>query len=1133
MNSLKLLCCVALVLGTLARAPAADELTEGFVNPPASAKPHTYWFWMNGNITRVGITADLESMQRVGIGGVNIFTGDVHVLPGKVPFLSAEYRDLMRFAANEAERLGLEITLHNCPGWSSSGGPWTTPDHAMQFLVSSETRASGPGRFAAKLPQPFTRLDYYKDIAVLAVPTPKCDLIPFKDYRPKVTSSAMTNDPSKLVDGSLDTVFTLPPPTAENPQFVEIELERPMTVRSMILTPVRWGQSFNGVIEVSDDGSTFREAGRFEYSRLAHHPQVVAIRGDRATGRFFRVTLNWSEKGSSVPLAELELCERPMIGDLHAKAGYDTERVRSQDVNHGDGTLALKPAEMLDLTDKLAADGALNWNVPEGEWTILRLGHTPTGRNCGPAPNGGVGPECDKFSREALIAHWAGMMQKHLDDLKPLVGKTVNCGHIDSYEAGGQNWTPRMREEFRHRRGYDMTPFLPVMTGRIVQSREVSERFLWDVRRTISDLMSDNYFGYFAELCHRQGMMMSVEPYGGPYESLQVGSTADIPMGEDMWEPTNETIRLAASLSHVYGRRLAGAEAFTANGRRGNWRNYPYSLKPLGDMLFTQGINRLTIHRYVHQPWMGRYPGMGMGQWGVNFERTNTWFEQSVEWIMYITRCQYLLQQGRCVADVAYFGGEGSPIDLKTGDPTVPAGFNWDAVNADVLMNHAKVENSRIVLDSGMGYAVLVLAPDDSLMRPPLLRKIKDLVSAGATVVGRKPRRSPSLENYPNCDREVKALADELWDSAKIGPAQSLDGILGQKGLKPDFECETPLSYIHRTMANAEVYFVSNQQDIYVQANCTFRVPGKRPELWHPDSGLIENAPVYSEKHGRTTVLIPLEPCGSVFVVFRRPAEGFHLAAAAAAKSPQATEVPPGYELSTTAEGQITLSAWRSGDYQFIGSDGKPVRVQASSLDPIEVRGSWELRFPPKWGAPSSLNLEKLISWTDHPEPGVKYFSGTATYLKDFEIPAEILGDARSVYLDLGDVKYLAEVKVNGKKLGILWKPPFRVKLDGVVQSGSNHLEVRITNLWPNRLIGDEQLPPDVQWRGLDLVRWPDFVLEGKPSPHGRYTFTTSPHWKKTMKPLQSGLLGPAKIWLVERVKLDPKTIFVERKLHE
>ena len=1082
-------------LGLAASAAPVDPLETGFLNPPDSAKPQTWWHWMNGNITKAGITADLEAMKEIGLGGATIVNVDCGIPNGLVKFMSPEWREDFKFAVAEAHRLGLELCVENCAGWSSSGGPWNTATNAMQQVTTSELRVTGPTNFDAALPQPPTKLGFYRDIAVLAYPV-----------RP--------NPPLKIKNLGRKTGMNI-------------------------------GGGVGQADALSDSDENYNPAG------------------------------------------------------------------------------AVPRQEMIELTSKLKPDGKLNWHVPAGNWIILRIGYTPTGVKNHPAAYGGQGLECDKFSKAALDAHWAGFMQKVLDDIGPLAGTGLNTSLIDSYEVGGQNWSKNFRMEFKKRRGYDPLKFLPTFTGNVVDNPTVSERFLWDMRRTIADLFAENYFGHFAELCHQHGLLNAIEPYTGPFESLQCGAPADIVMGE-FWSGSqgHASVKLAASIAHIYGKTIVGAESFTAapGAHSGRWQEDPYSLKTLGDLVYCQGLNRYIFHRYAMQPWTNVWPGMTMGQWGFHFERTETWWQQGKPWIDYISHCQFLLQQGRAVADAAYFTGESAPVEMRQGNPTLPFGYDYDAVNADVLRN-ATVKNGRLTLASGANYAVLILPPPDVNMTPQTLRRIRELVRAGATIVGPRPQHSPSLTDYPKCDVQAKKIADELWGNCDGKSIQenadgkglvywgkSLTDIFAAQNLKPDFEFTNPLAdaklvYTHRIAGNADIYFISSQRRQFDSVDCTFRVGGKIPELWHPDTGVIEPAPVWSEQNGRVTVTLNFDPAGSVFVIFRHDADrADHVVAAnenftsnqsvapkleilhalyVAADGTNSMDVtaqlsklvnngqlvvavrndvfgndpaidhekelrveylldgkpdhavtkenetltlpsnlslrpPPSWELST-ATGKPVVKMWRAGNAALSMTSGKTFHADVTNLPPPqEISGAWTLNFPPNWGAPAAVTLDQLISWSEHPDSGVKYFSGTASYEKEIDVFAERLQPGRELWLDLGAVKNFAQVSLNGQDFGVLWKPPFRVNLTAAAKSGTNKLVVKVTNLWPNRLIGDEQLPPDVEWNGKQLKQWPQWFLDGKPSPTGRLTFTTWHHWTKDSPLLESGLLGPVMLQTAE-----------------
>lgn len=989
----RLFLCMTICLSVSVPLIGQEQINEAsFTTPPNSVKPNVYWYFLDDQISREGITKDLEEMKKVGIGGALMFNisnsnsdynnksaGPLNFVQPGVKYMSPTWYKMVKHAARESERLGMEFGVHNCPGWSASGGPWITkrPDLAMQTLTVSNTEVSGSTHFSALLPKPPTGMGYYKlsnywDIAVLAFPTPQNYLIK-----------------------------------------------------------------------------------------------------------------NWQ-----------------------AKAGYKRDVSIKEDTTVLDPAMIISRDSIIDLTSKMDSVGRLSWDVPSGHWTIMRIGYTPTGaRNSVPAGQNGL--ECDKLSRIAVEANWKGLMQNIIDTVGKGVVKVV---HIDSFEAGTQNWTSNFRKEFKERRGYDMTPFLPAITGRVVGSLELSERFLWDLRQTIGDLFNENYYGYMATLAHENGMQFSAEPYGsGGFRDITAGSKVDIPMGE-FWTTSGKFngltawIRDPASSAHLYGKRVVAAEAFTSDFTNGGsgWLAHPYSLKQLGDLAFCSGVNRYTLHVYCHQPFTDRTPGYSVRGYGVQFGWTNTWWNQSAGWMRYIARCQYMLQQGLFVTDAIRYCGEDTPhqgVYLK--------GDLFDACDADAIMNRMSVKDGRIVLPDGMSYKMLILEKSET-MTYNLLKKISDLVNDGAIVIGKKPVRSPGLQNYPSCDQSIQILANKMWGNidgnkikmhaygaGKVYYNETAGNVLAELTV-PDFQLmdadeTTNIKYSHRTTSDAEIYFLSNQNEKFETVNANFRVIGKTPELWYPETGKIVKCPVFKANGAQTNLSLMFEPMESVFVVFRNDAVSrSHINAITRngqsvnqfMGGSTALNKHPVANVGIDTKGNINLLAWEPGSYKM-----DSIEVNVPSIPkPITLSGSWNVTFPPNLGAPVSATFNNLASWTSNNDNGVKYFSGTATYLKDFDIPASMMGKGKAIYIDLGDVKNIAEVIVNGKSCGILWKPPFRAEITEAAKKGANTLQIKVTNNWPNRLIGDKVLKQSIAWKTWDL-----FYTDASPL-------------------LTSGLLGPVEI---------------------
>ena len=796
-------------------------------------------------------------------------------------------------------------------------------------------------------------------------------------------------------------------------------------------------------------------------------------------------------------------------------------------------------SRVLDISGSLGDEGRLVWDVPPGRWTILRFGRTTTGANTRPAPVPGLGLECDKLDAAAFDAHYDAFVGALLREIGPRrtdgqAGWTTL--HIDSWEMGAQNWTAAFREEFQKRRGYDPLTYLPAVTGRPVDSLEISERFLWDLRQTANELVLENHARRLKELGRRDGFRLSIEPYDmTPCADMSLGAVADVPMSE-FWLSgfnTAHSVLESAGIAHTNGRRVMAAEAFTSDDREA-WQAHPASMKALGDWAFTAGVNRIVFHRYQNQAGLTVKPGMTMGPYGVHWERTQTWWDMVPAYHEYLSRCQFMLRRGLPVADVCFLVAEGAPHAFRPpasalrGDPPVPAGPAFDGCPPETFLASASVKDGRIIFPDGMSYRVLVL-PERETMTPALLKKVRDLVEAGATAIGPRPRKSPSLAGYPGCDAEVERLAAEVWgdcdggnvtehafgvgrvvwvrepkgapETAPAAPpaADALKGgretwavgappldepgqygdfaavtaVLEKMSVRPDCVSDRPLRWVHRRDGSTDIYFVANPAAGAVKTTAVFRTDGKRPELWDPLTGQIRALTAFREDGGRASVTLAFEPYQSFFIVFRE------------AGVPAVTAAPAAAD------------------------DGFPAASDIATLS-----GPWEVSFDPAWGGPEKVIFEDLDDWSLRPEDGIRYYSGTAVYRKSFDLPQASSARDRRVWLDLGTVRAIASVRLNGRDLGVVWCHPWRVDITAAARAKGNRLEIRVANLWPNRLIGDERQPPDAEYApGGDLARWPDWLLEGKPRPSsGRRTFSTWKHYTAGSPLLPSGLLGPVRL---------------------
>jgi len=1061
-------------------------------------------------------------MHDIGLGGAQIFSAAHSNILGPLLFMSPQWRDMVQYALGESNRLGLEISMENQEGWSESGGYWITPPESMQQIVWTESIFHG-GRTLDlhSLPEPWKEQDYYEDIAVAAFPS---QAIEAAADLPRVVVSPGATIGRIERDGKRRPLATFPAPTWEAPQWVELAYYTPQTFCSahIGISPLQWREAEDTTtpthweLQASDDGINFR--------RLADVFLHGTVTFPTTTARYFRM---WMPTPSVQVPTGIVLTEfwlgGPRVDKAEFRSGAMVDRDISRFSNESFPAADVIPAgSWIDLTGRAA------WDMPPGNWTILRIGHTSTGVKNGPAMEQTMGLESDKLSHAAVEKHLEqGMVGPVIADSGALAGTTFKYILCDSWECGCENWTPLMREEFMRRRGYDLWPWLPVLTGRVVGSVDESERFLWDFRRTLADLLTENHYGTIQDMAHRHNMGLYAEATGihipTVADQLECKGRTDVPMGEfwaDMKWGMDDT-KEAASAAHIYGQNIAAAESFTAYPFAAGWVRDPYSLKAQGDRELCLGINQFVFHRFASQPWPDRKPGLSLWLWGTQFERTNTWWEPAKAWISYLTRSQSLLQRGVFAADLCYYYGEGVPVDFEADllSPQPPAGFDYDACNAEVLLTRMSVKDGRIVLPSGMNYRVLVL-PDTDRMTLPVLRKVQELVQAGAIVVGPRPVKSPSLNGYPACDQTVKEIADQVWGdcdgtnvtehaygAGRVYWGRPLAEVLQ---VPPDFESPVKsMKFIHRRDGDAEIYFVSNQEQRELIANCSFRVTGKIPELWHPDTGRRETAAVYVTRDGRTTLPIHFDPIGSVFVIFRDSAAAVDPVVAVRESremfEPAKTVsvgVAPETDAPMAVNGSVVMTAWEPGSYVLETAAGRTLRASASDVPaPFELKGSWSLSFPPKLGAPPAAIFDHLMSWTDSPEFGVKYFSGTATYAKDFDFPAADMGPNRRFYLDLGVVKNLADVTLNGKEQGILWKEPFRLDVTDALQPGQNHLEIKVTNLWPNRMIGDQLLAPEKR------ITW----LEYKP--YGSFDPL-----------LLSGILGPVVIRTADQIVAEPAT---------
>jgi len=1092
-----------------------DPLQTGFEYPPESARPRVWWHWMDNNISKEGIRLDLEWMHRAGLGGVQIINGSLFgkkVVDPPVIYMSPEWKDAFKYATTLADQMGFEEAIGSSPGFSETGGPWVPPNEAMKKYVWSELHIAGGQPFKGILPHPpsntgafqnlpiedvggmmspqITIPEFYADTAVLAYKVPKTDLAS-NSLHPTITSSSPI-DRTLLDDGDLvRTTSLVMPEAAGEKAWIQYAFSEAQTIRAITIVAgkrnafdgyLRAGRPSGITLEASDDGKTYKPIVRVTKGGSTEHTLSFAP----VTAKYFRVTFSAppppapgseeaqfgssSKSPSSIPIAELVLHPGARVNEFEEKAGFDVApELYSLATPSFSPEDAIKKSDVIDLTRKMLPDGTLEWTPPPGDWVVLRFGYSLLGVKNHPAAKEATGLEVDKLSARYMRNY----MDHYLDTYKSAVGaelmgkRGLNDVLTDSWEAGAQNWTDDMIEEFRKRRGYDPHPWLPVLTGRIVTSSQASDQFLWDLRKTIADLTADEDYGQIEASLKARGMGHYGESHEGDRgfvaDGMEVKKLDDVPMGamwvhnpgvfKEQFELDNDD-RESASVAHIYGQNVAAAESFTVCDVSTAWAWSPATLKPTADQEFLNGINLFVIHESTHQPLTGKVPGITMGPCGQWFNRNETWAEHAQPWIEYLSRNSFLLQQGRFATDVLYFYGEDSNITaiFHTSMPDIPEGYAFDYINADGLIHAVRTDNGRITTRSGMSYRVLVLDKFSQHMSLPVLRAIHTLVEQGATVAGEKPIETPSLADDP---AEFKKLSDDLFGEGsgthivgkgKVYAGQNAKGVLRELNVGPDFYYTrtadaAQVLFVHRKLTDGDLYFLANRRDRPATIDATFRVTGKAPELWYSDTGRISPAP-YEIAQGHTTVPLHLDPWGTVFVVFRKPA---------AKKS----RVLP-----------------------------KAVETQLAT-----VNGPWELAFEPDRGAPPHITLDKLISWSDSPDKGIRYFSGEGTYTTTIQADASWFGKNATLWIDLGEVKNLAMVTVNGKELGTVWHAPYTIDATSALKPGANEISVKVINSWVNRLIGDQQ---------------PDATT--------KYTFTTWKSYKADSPLLPSGLIGPVAV---------------------
>lgn len=1286
------------------------ELEKNFQKPPQHARPQTWWHWMNGNVTEEGIKADLKALKDIGMGGVQLLEIGASIPQGTVGNQDERQMKMYKTAFETAHELDMELVMHNCPGWSSSGGPWVEPKHSMKQVVWSEKVVAGNGKKQSiLLPRPFTKLGFYRDTYVLAFPTLKGEEIAAEQLA-SITINGKRLEQQKITDGDWTTIQHIKGEKGNKP-VVQFDFSNPYTVRSLTVVPAIRKTGLSGILQASDNGRDFKDICTFSCRNWRSLEAHACVSFDAVKAKSFRLVFN-----QEAIIRDIDLTAGARVHHYSEKAGYVNVSKPAMDLERAVSPESqINLEQIVDLHTKQLPDGTLEWKVPEGNWTIMRFGYTATGQGNIVPTTSGDGLEIDKLSKEAVDMHFDAFFGTIEKNLGSVLGKELHRTFIDSYEVGMQNWTDNLPAEFKKRKGYSILKYMPVLAGRIVKDIPTSEKFLWDFRRNLADMFADNYVGHFHKRCKEKGMLLSIEPYGdGPFDDFQTGGRADIPMGE-FWSRLMHDMRrtkLPAMIAHTYGMRVDGnqiveAESFTGAPDYTSWKNYPYSMKAQGDLVFCKGLTRYVFHTYAHEPHPSAAPGMTMAKWGFHFKRNNGWFDSAEPWITYISRCQYLLQKGNFVADLCYFAGENSKVQTlgeQQLKPRPAKGYDYDLINTEVLLNRMTVKNGKIVLPDGVSYRLLIFPDADKLKSVAVLKQIQKLLNEGAYILCDKPKQSPSLadellfsvEEYQNTVDEIwgdingKTIKENIYGKGKIYSGKTVEEIFEELNVEPDFRYvsknpDAVINYIHRKLEDSDFYFVANRLRRTEQVIAEFKVSGKQPEFWNPETGEIVDAPLFIQENGTTKVVIDFDEAGSVFVVFRKPVKENYLT-----KLPELNFViPPDYKDVTD---NFTMSAWikpetniqivkeathgsnndfakgaviappagdklygnnhrtagfiagingicvfekdsksypavlvfekpiegwthvavvyengtpklyvdgvfakeglKSGKtihpgigYQhkkydmayFEGDDAglsltdkvltesrlqsivkeglpdieKPrlINISKHGADfkaeifkngsypnpfkdeeikvwdipaSIELNGIWKVTFQSAAKEPADLEMKKLISWIDSDNKDLRHFSGTGTYSQTFNLNKSMFQENQRIYLDLGRVEIMAEVIINGKNMGILWKPPYRLDITDFAKPDKNTIEIAVTNLWPNRLIGDAVKASDVVYGTAGNIKeLPQWYKDGKDMPKSeRSTFTTWKHFSGDEALLESGLMGPVKILTSKRIEI-------------
>lgn len=1120
----------------------SNLLRRQFANPAFEYGPWVFWMWMNGNVSKEGITLDLEAMNRIGISGAVLFSSNAGLPQGHLSYASDEWFDYNKYMFAEAERLGMKIMLHNGPGYSITGAPWITPENSMQQVVWTETFVKGDNSLQhIQLPKPFAKMDYYEDALVVAYPSLKGEDNPMQNVLKSANINGKETDKTVLTNYDYDNYVEILVPKGKNEGELVLEFNESFEASSIVIRRKHTDpphHPYDGprdnppvlTLEYSGDGANYFPLAKINMPQVRELDVPVSKNFNTVKAKYYRITSN-----KDTHLTELVLYAATRLQDWESKANYIAKGNRTADLTPGDISeeYVIDPLKVIDLTPYLSTDGTLTWQTPEGNWTVLRIGHTTTGEENEAAPVGGKGLECDKLGKRGIHAHYNHFLKRLFEEMKPYAGKSFYGITVDSWEAGTQNWTKGFEQEYALRQQKNIAPYIAAFTGRIVGGTSSTEKFLEEIRQLQATMLAENFHQELRNYCHANNLTFASEPYGdGPFNSLEVGKYIDIPLGEFWAHGTyggSHTNNQAGYLARINSRKIAGAEAFTARPELSKFTEYPAEMKTMGDWMFTNGINRLMYHTYAHQPHSTAKPGMTMGPFGTHFNRNQTWWEQAKAYLDYVKRCQFMLQEGMFISNSSPWIPPG-----EASDPTQQrSGFSYMGENENTVINYLYRRLDNIdyyfVCNGKRNYENIIATFDAQDKQPEIwhpetgeqypVHNYK--VENGKTFI--QLNMQPSESFFIVFDKSIETASQ--WDEAKDFSKRSVQPVSYQDiqnsfsvslWLRPDVDVISGKSFILFPV-DVENKYGKNHASIGLAV-------GQNGIRLFEQTGDARQEVLFAETKIEGWSLLNIvytEGKPTVYINGKKIKEGQK---SNRTVHPTGNEISPIDAIYNLFQGEYTTPVIEekiltTEEIAALYRKGKPLPLLPDAAENIiTLNNTWMITFPTNSGVPDQITEKELQSLHLHKDKRVRYFSGTATYTTQFDIPANYKQSGKRIMIDFGNVAFFAEASINGSPIPILWKTPYSYDITDFVNFGSNRLEVKVTNLWTNRLIGDEFFPVENNYdKWGELNQFPDWYINNQPYNGERNTFVSWKQYDKNGPLTESGLIGPVRIYLIKK----------------